>query len=147
MTVERDPFAFGRRTAPPGPVEVSPPRPSLLERAPAPTAADGSERRAAPRTRSLLSGKLVIAGGALSPDCAIRDLSLTGARIRLPATVDLPRDVGLLVIKNGVLFDATVVWRKEDLAGLAFTGRHDLATSIDPALRAVRVLWKELAPR
>jgi hypothetical protein len=97
--------------------------------------------------RALLSGKIIIGNGLMSPDCVIRDLSPGGARVRVPRTIELPSRVGLLVIKDGLLFDAIVAWRRDDEAGLAFSGQHDIRGDIDPAHRGVRALWAELTPR
>jgi hypothetical protein len=103
--------------------------------------------RADRRVRALLSGKIIIGNGLMSPDCVIRDLSPGGARVRVPRTIELPSRVGLLVIKDGLLFDAIVAWRRDDEAGLAFSGQHDIRGDIDPAHRGVRALWAELTPR
>jgi hypothetical protein len=107
----------------------------------------GDERRAGHRTRALLSGKIIVGNGVMSPDCVIRDLSDGGARVRISGSIELPEAVGLLVIKDGLLFDATLAWRRGDETGLAFTGRHDVRGDVDPAHRGVHRLWKELAPR
>jgi len=107
----------------------------------------GDERRAGHRARALLSGKVIIGNGLMSPDCVIRDLSDGGARVRISGSIELPDAVGLLVIRDGLLFDATLAWRRGDETGLAFAGRHDVRGDVDPAHRAVHRLWKELAPR
>jgi hypothetical protein len=107
----------------------------------------GPDHRVGRRVRTLLSGKIIIGNGLMSPDCVIRDLSPSGARVRITRTIELPSSVELLVIKDGLLFDATVAWRRGNEAGLVFSGHHDLRGNIDPANRAARALWVELAPR
>jgi hypothetical protein len=106
----------------------------------------GSERRSAPRARSLLAGKIVVGDGSISFDCIIRDLSANGARVRLSRAIGLPRAVALLAIKDGLLFDAAVSWRIGDDVGLAFSGQSDLRRDRDPAHLGVRRLWTSLAP-
>jgi hypothetical protein len=107
----------------------------------------GSERRADQRMRTLLAGKIVSGDGFISADCTIRDLSLSGARVEISRIVRLPPPVALLLIRDGLLFDAAVAWRRGDEAGLVFKAPHDLRTDVDPARRRVRALWTELIDR
>jgi len=83
----------------------------------------------------------------MSADCVIIELSPHGARVRISSAVRLPPSVALLLISDGLLFDAMVAWRQGDATGLAFKGRHDLRTEDDPAYRSVRALWVELGVR
>lgn len=106
-----------------------------------------ADRRSDHRERALLKGKIILAGGRMSADCVIRDLSSDGARVRVDSSVPLAGGLGLLVIRDGAMFDAVVAWRKGDQAGLAFSGRHDIRAAADPELAHVHALWVELAPR
>jgi hypothetical protein len=106
-----------------------------------------ADRRSDHRARALLKGKIILAGGGMSADCVIRDLSSDGARVRVDSGVPLAGGLGLLVIRDGVMFDAVLAWRKGDQAGLAFSGRHDIRAAGDPELAHVHALWVELAPR
>jgi hypothetical protein len=115
------------------------------------TAYKGAERRVTGRrgdlrARSLLTGKIVIGDATVSHDCVVRNLSARGARVRLAGAVNLPGTVSLLVVREGLLFDATIAWRRGEQIGLAFTGQHDLRTDADPAHRGARALWTALAP-
>ena len=106
-----------------------------------------AERRAYHRARTLFAGKIIIGDGSISPDCMIRNLSVAGARVRIARSIDLPGVVGLLVIKEGLLFDATVIWRNGDETGVTFSGQHDMRRDTDPGRKIVRMLWDELRPR
>jgi uncharacterized membrane protein YidH (DUF202 family) len=109
----------------------------------------GSDRRTdLPRTRTLLAGRLTIGTGAafLSPGCAITELSPHGARVSVPATTRLPPPVALLLIRDGLLIEAAVAWRRGNETGLAFKTRHDLHTETSVAYGPVRALWAQLAP-
>jgi hypothetical protein len=138
MTGKRPETGLGRRTG-----DVVPE---------AEAAFDGTERRKAPgrrasvRARSLLTGKIIVDDGAVSHDCVIRNLSTRGARVRIAGAVNLPASVGLLVVREGLLFDARIAWRRGEEIGLAFTAKHDLRTDVDPAHRGARALWTALAP-
>jgi hypothetical protein len=106
----------------------------------------GMVRRAAPRARSLLTGKIVVGDGRESHDCVVRNLSAKGAHVRLAGAVNLPGTVGLLVVKEGLLFDAAIAWRRGEQIGLTFSGQHDLRDDVDPAHRHARKLWTALSP-
>jgi hypothetical protein len=126
-----------------------PSRPGLPPRSTAPGRASrrsGSERRSTPRTRSLLAGKIIISNGEMNADCIIRDLSPNGARVRLSRAIGLPHAVMLLVIRDGLLIDATVSWRIGEDVGLALGNRRDLRRDQDPAQRSLRMLWASVAP-
>ena len=100
--------------------------------------------RRAPRRRSLLSGKLVFdQAGACSLDCVIRDLSETGARIRLGGALPTPAAVHLVDLRHGVAYEARVLWRRGVEIGLAFGAAHPLDQAATPELRAMRRLWVE----
>jgi hypothetical protein len=105
----------------------------------------GMVRRAAPRARSLLTGKIIIGDGRESHECVVRNLSATGAHVRIAGAVNLPGTVGLLVVKEALLFDATIAWRRNDQIGLTFTARYDLREDKDPAHRQARALWKAMS--
>jgi hypothetical protein len=139
MIGESAPSGFGRRSADPSPPESIVPAVEELR--------TGENRRIASRARTLLAGKIIIGKGLISPDCVIRDLSLSGARVRISAETDLPPRVRLLAIKEGLLFEANVAWRRGDQTGLAFVGQCDLHGDVDPARSGVRALWAQLADR
>lgn len=111
------------------------------------TQAKPVQRRHADRKRSLLAGKLTNEDASLTVDCTIRDLSDTGALVELAAPEMLPRTLRLMLIRDGVLWDAEVAWRRGARLGLILGERHDLKSSVDPELRALRAIWSHMAPR
>jgi hypothetical protein len=132
---------FAERTEPGLPPRSSPPgRATTARRV-------GVERRGVHRARALLSGKVIVGNGSISADCIIRDLTRNGARVRISRGIGLPEDVALLVIKDGLLFEASVIWRRGDELGLVFNDRRDLRRDSDPSRMGVRALWASLAPR
>jgi hypothetical protein len=116
-----------------------------FDREPAPSvnvaAYSGRERRDGPRVPTLLAGKLISADGFLHPDCAVLDLSRNGARVHISAAIRLPPPVALLLVREGLLFDAAVAWRRGNETGLVVTGRHDLRISEPPERRGIGALW------
>lgn len=90
----------------------------------APAASD--DRRRAPRQRTRLrSGKIVDSAGNFVADCLVHDLSRRGGRIRLPAVTALPRAIQIYDDQTGLLHRATVLWRHERDAGIAFDPARD----------------------
>jgi len=77
-------------------------------------------KRGSPRHPVLKSGKIVFAGGSISVDCTIRNLSETGSRLQIPTTVAIPDRFTLVDAHGGTRREATVVWRKGDQMGVRF---------------------------
>ena len=99
------------------------------------------DRRGAPRRRALLSGKLVYGAAEYSVDCTIRDLTETGARVRLATDVPVHDPVWLIHLNLGTAYRAAVAWRKPSELGLRFDGAVDLNGPVDAALHHVRRIW------
>lgn len=111
------------------------------------TQAKPIQRRGADRKRSLLAGKLTNEDATITVDCTIRDLSATGALIELTAPEMMPKTLRLLQIKDGIVWDAEVAWRRGKRMGLILGDRHDLRDSVAPQLRALRAIWSHMALR
>jgi hypothetical protein len=105
------------------------------------------ESRAGSRRRTLFRGRICWGPhAAISADCAIRDLSDTGAQLRITATQPLPSQFTLIHINEGIAYEASLAWRRDDLAGVHFSATHDLKVAADPTLFDVRQIWLALAP-
>jgi hypothetical protein len=105
-----------------------------------------SDRRSNPRNRVLLSGKIVY-GSGFTADCAIRDLSRSGACLLLPKDQVLPSDFYLIVVRAGSAHRARPTWTRYPLAGLEFESSHQLNHETPPHLLDLKHLWSALAPR
>src|SRR5579871_6124422 len=97
------------------------------------------ERRRRQRRRSLLGGKIVLENDVIY-DCVIRDISGTGALVRLSHPTPVPVAFRLVDLSRGVAFSATVAWRDLNSLGLRLTQPVDLAKSGAPA--GLRRLWR-----
>ncbi|MGC5780459.1 PilZ domain-containing protein [Methylobacterium sp. NFXW15] len=78
------------------------------------------ERRDVERRRVLLGGLLETAAFLPEIACTIRNVSLTGARIRIAEGSILPERVILRVPIRGECREARIVWRDGDAVGLHF---------------------------
>jgi hypothetical protein len=113
----------------------------------------GEFRARAPRRRTCLNGKLVYGDGIFAPDgaltldCAIRDISDGGARIVLSKRQPIPVNLYLIVVKFGVAYHASVVWLNFPARGLKFSQRYDLTAALPDDLKFLHRLWAELGTR
>jgi hypothetical protein len=104
-----------------------------------------SDRRGAGRGRVLLSGKIVY-GGGFTADCAIRDISDTGACVLMHGRQPTPPEMYLIVVRDGVVHRARTLWTRHPLAGLTFVSSHDFHKTTPPHLQQLRNLWAALTP-
>lgn len=105
------------------------------------------EHRRVSRQRVLLSGRIVYNDGAGSYNCAIRDLSSSGARLGIRGATVLPKYFYLLDLRNGTAHESEVVWRNATQTGVRFHGALALADLTDPKLRYLRNLYVEACLR
>jgi|SRR5579863_6522275 len=103
----------------------------------------GAQHRTEPRRRVLLSGKLVYGESEMTLDCAISDMSRTGARVRLAGPELLREPIYLIDVRHGLAFEAHEAWRRGALVGLTFTRYFDLRSAADEAPLLVRRIWLE----
>lgn len=106
-----------------------------------------AQRRRTDRPRVLLSGKIVFDQTARSLDCSIRDLTGTGAKVRLSGPELLPARFFLVEVRRGVAHRARIVWSSPPEYGLAFEASHELNEACSPELRAIRRLWLDITAR
>jgi len=99
--------------------------------------------RASPRRRVLFSGKLVYGPTDMTLDCAISDLSKTGARVRLSGPEPLVEPIYLVDLRNGLAYRARQAWRRAALVGLEFSDYYDLRNAPPDIPKLVRRLWVE----
>jgi hypothetical protein len=86
-----------------------------------------ADARASPRRRVYKGAQISFYGLSTPIECAIRDLSETGARLALANTGGIPEIIDLIV-PGSPLQRCRVVWRNAAQMGVAFlaeTGSHD----------------------
>lgn len=79
-----------------------------------------SEARMAPRRRVLKAGIAASNDRRLTIACTVRDISVTGARLRVDCSLNLPDTFELIIEMDGLEADCQVVWRKANEAGVKF---------------------------
>ncbi len=105
------------------------------------------ERRGGHRNRALLAGKVANQDATQTLDCVIRNLSADGAMIETPTPHLVPAEMHLVQIKEGIAWDAEVIWRRGNRVGVKLNARHDLRESTEKQLRALRAIWSQMALR
>lgn len=80
--------------------------------------------RTAPRTRTLLRGRIEFNSGMSTLDCAIRDLSDTGARLELGDSVAMPGVFRLYIPKYERWYDAETRWHRGVFVGIEFVSAN-----------------------
>jgi len=105
------------------------------------------ERRHHHRQRTLLSGRLLFRHNNLTGDCAIRNLSELGAKLRGDNVVTLPDNPMVIVTKTGLAHEALTIWRDADEIGVKFANTHDLRRDGPGALTRAYQLWLESIQR
>ena len=80
-------------------------------------------------SRLLLEGKIVSRDGTSVIDVKIRDMSATGAILRIPPNVNLPENFSLLVVSDGKRYPAEKRWRKGERLVVQFVGEPRLTSS------------------
>jgi hypothetical protein len=79
-----------------------------------------TERRSAPRQKSLLQGRIYYNGRRSSTDCLIRDITETGAHLKFSGTVTVPEVFELYIPNKQDSFRARVIWHRGEELGVEF---------------------------
>jgi len=77
------------------------------------------QQRNSQRRRSLIGAQIISNNGFSTLDCLVRDMSDTGARLKVENSVTIPEQFSL-TLSDGRSFMATVRWRRVDTIGVSF---------------------------
>ncbi|KQQ80561.1 hypothetical protein ASF65_10030 [Aureimonas sp. Leaf324] len=83
-------------------------------------ALNDAERRVAPRTRILKSGKILFNNRYSTFDCTVRNISATGALLTIDPAVPLPKVFEIRIGDEEAVRPAKLVYRRDSLAGIHF---------------------------
>jgi hypothetical protein len=84
-----------------------------------------SERRKNPRVLTLKTGKLSISNRASAIDCAILDISDTGACLLVPADAEVPGSFSLAIDGDQEPHYCTMKWKRGARLGVEFQPEQD----------------------
>lgn len=80
---------------------------------------DGSERRVAPRMRTLKRARVLFNNRFSTIDCIVRNVSHTGALLTVDTAVHLPKEFEIAIGEEPIR-PAKLVYRREMFAGIRF---------------------------
>ena len=103
------------------------------------------DRRATPRSRTILGGTISLDKRRSTLDCTVHNLSVRGARLRFRGTALLPDVFDLAITRKGSVHRARMIWRSDDTAGVAFVDSADV--SAIPLARVSRMRALEAQDR
>lgn len=81
-----------------------------------------NEARVAPRRKVLKAGTAAFNNRHLTASVTVRDMSATGARLRVDSVAAIPDTFELIVTADGLEANCEVVWRKTSEIGVKFLG-------------------------
>ncbi|MBL8893354.1 MAG: PilZ domain-containing protein [Rhizobiales bacterium] len=81
------------------------------------------------RRRTLKNGKIVLPGSWGTYDCIIKDVSDSGARLRLAGSgAILPTEFDLVFVTEALTYPVSLRWRRDQDCGVEFSGPPRKAT-------------------
>lgn len=78
------------------------------------------DRRASPRHEVRKDGKILFVDQPFFIECAIRNMSESGALLSMLVNFPLPREILLWEEKTGTIYECDVRWRKDHMVGVHF---------------------------
>ena len=81
-----------------------------------------NDARMSPRKRVLKAGIAASNNRHLTVSCTVRDISATGARLRVDNIVSIPDTFELIISVDGLEANCEVVWRNTNEVGVKFIG-------------------------
>ena len=84
-------------------------------------------KRVARRSRVLKSAKLVHMKNWTLVDCTIKDISSTGAKLICGDQYSVADEFRFMIPSDNTIQPAKVVWRKDNMLGIEFTGEKTRA--------------------
>jgi hypothetical protein len=79
-----------------------------------------NERRALPRHRTFIRGRIYFNNRLSSTDCIVRELAENGSRLEVSETVTLPDTFELYLPSKDEYFHAKVEWRRGNSVGISW---------------------------
>ena len=98
------------------------------------------ERRHGPRRKVFLAGRAVIDGDRII-EVTFRDMSERGARLLVAPPGVLRGLVPVLLLREGLVFDAHVIWNQAPMFGVAFNGVTDLRAARPASYEPLAAIW------
>ena len=104
------------------------------------------ERRKQQRGKVVYGGVATISERGATRDCVVRNISETGAAVEFGNGLGVPQEIALTIPRKARTYSSTVVWRRGNVAGLAFnTGdSSELAEQLRKSEKKKRELQRKI---
>lgn len=99
------------------------------------TLATPAEKRAVPRRRVMKSAKIAFGDFIFVRDCALRDVTSTGARVVVGGAHEVPNEFHLVFPSERRMRKVRVAWRREGEMGVVYEGEPVSVADGDPRLK------------
>ena len=101
------------------------------------------ERRGNPRRKTRFKATVVFGDERSTANCTVRDLSDTGARLKIDLPAGLPSRFHLIWLADRAVLEAEVVWRSQGEIGAKFLSKHNIQGRLSSELAAVCRAWEQ----
>ena len=101
------------------------------------------ERRASPRRKTRFKATIVFGAERSTANCVVRDLSETGARLKIDVPDDFPTQFYLIWAAAKAVLLVEAVWRSRDEMGVKFLSKHNTQGRLTSELAAVCRAWEQ----
>jgi citrate synthase len=101
------------------------------------------ERRASPRRKTRFKATIVHGEERLTASCIVRDLSETGARLKLDLADELPTRFHLIWVADRAVLEVEAVWRSNGEMGVKFLSKHNTQGRLSSELAAICRAWEQ----
>ena len=98
------------------------------------------EKRLRQRRRVLKAGKILFANGACTLDCTIKNITEQGAMLQVEHSVSVPDHFQLYEPSRLLLHEAQVVRRASHMIGVTITATRNIAESVDPRIKRLKMM-------
>jgi hypothetical protein len=104
------------------------------------------ERRGSPRRKTRFKATVVYGPDRTTAGCVVRDLSETGARLRLEAADVTPTRFHLIWQAERAVLEVEAVWRSNGEIGVKFLSKHNIQGRLSSELAAICRAWEQREP-
>ena len=101
------------------------------------------ERRASPRRKTRFKATIVYGAQRSAASCVVRDLSETGARLKVDIPDEFPTQFHLIWVAAREVLHVEAVWRSRDEMGVKFLSKHNIQGRLSSELAAVCRAWEQ----
>ncbi len=104
------------------------------------------ERRKQQRDKVVFGGVATVNERGATRDCVVRNISEAGAAIEFGSAAGVPEQIALTIPRKARTYPSTVVWRRGNVAGLAFKAgdSSELAEQLRKSEKKKRELQRKI---